>query len=289
MSSPVHAGVLRGVCRNSARRCLFGAVDHEELQRDYTLLMKAEREDASRRWSFDFTTDMPRVGGDFKWVGLPEVQVPFLYRDCTVRADPRAKGAESESDLEKERWTPEQCDGNTHSAERHTLKRKQTNITGTQCVCTCVCYWHPQKLMSLFYYVNNSKLKASGFCFSQISIRPRGESSPPGSQDSDPRTHTHTLHLSWDCLKDSWTKHNFLNCILFYSDSHLYFKMFFVLLQVKVLTLHHLLCNSCSPGYTEWGTASATQITVHFNLKGECHDKIINSDLKNTQIVFNWR
>ncbi|KAK3512960.1 hypothetical protein QTP70_033008 [Hemibagrus guttatus] len=124
---PVHGGGAGG----SARRCLFGAVDHEELRRDYTLLMRAELEDASRRWSFDFTTDKPQVGGDFEWVGLPEAQVPFLYREGTVGAEPRPKGAGPESDLEKEdiHKAPERHDGNTHSAEKHTLKRKQTNIT----------------------------------------------------------------------------------------------------------------------------------------------------------------
>ncbi|XP_058230015.1 cyclin-dependent kinase inhibitor 1 isoform X1 [Hemibagrus wyckioides] len=116
---PVRGG---GGVGGSARRCLFGAVDHEELQRDHTLLMRAELEDASRRWSFDFTTDKPRVGGDFDWMGLPENRVPFLYRDCTVGAEPRANRAGPESDLGRQ-------DGNTDSAEKHTLKRKQTNIT----------------------------------------------------------------------------------------------------------------------------------------------------------------
>ncbi|XP_026791076.3 cyclin-dependent kinase inhibitor 1 isoform X1 [Pangasianodon hypophthalmus] len=149
MSLPVRGRVLRAVCSGgvggveggvggvgggvggAARRCLFGAVDHEELQRDYMLLMRAELEGASRRWSFDFITNKPRMGGDFEWVGLPEARVPFLYRDCTVGAEPRPKGAGPASDLEKEDIpkTPERCDRNTHSAEKHTLKRKQTNIT----------------------------------------------------------------------------------------------------------------------------------------------------------------
>ncbi|XP_027011845.1 cyclin-dependent kinase inhibitor 1 isoform X1 [Tachysurus fulvidraco] len=131
MSSKVPGNVLRSVCSagvGSARRCLFGAVDHEELRRDYTLLMRAELEDSSRRWNFNFTSDKPWVGGDFEWVGLPVAQVPFIYHECTVGAKCRPKGVEPQCDLKHEdiNKTPEQ---NTHSAEKHTLKRKQTNIT----------------------------------------------------------------------------------------------------------------------------------------------------------------
>ncbi|KAF4093463.1 hypothetical protein AMELA_G00002430 [Ameiurus melas] len=119
MSSPVCRGGVEGGVGGSARRCLFGSVDHEELQRDYTLLMRAELQDASRRWNFDFTVNKPRVGGDLEWVALPEARVPSLYHDCTVGPVPRQKGA---GPVPK---TPERCDG----AEKHTLKRKQTNIT----------------------------------------------------------------------------------------------------------------------------------------------------------------
>ncbi|XP_060766754.1 cyclin-dependent kinase inhibitor 1 isoform X2 [Neoarius graeffei] len=137
MSLPVAGHVLGAVCSSgvgaggSARRCLFGAVDHEELQHDYTLLMRADLEDASCRWNFDFTADKPLLGGDFKWVGLPEAHVPFLYRDCTVGAKSQAKGQGPASELKKEDLpeTPEQCDGISHTAEKQTLKRKQTNIT----------------------------------------------------------------------------------------------------------------------------------------------------------------
>ncbi|XP_017352138.1 cyclin-dependent kinase inhibitor 1 isoform X2 [Ictalurus punctatus] len=131
MSSPVLGTLCRGGVEGgvggSARRCLFGSVDHEELQRDYTLLMRAELQDASRRWNFDFIANKPHVGGDIEWVVLPEARVPSLYHDCTVGPVPRPKGAGPASDLEEDDVpkTPERCEG----AEKHTLKRKQTNIT----------------------------------------------------------------------------------------------------------------------------------------------------------------
>ncbi|KAF7693538.1 hypothetical protein HF521_008854 [Silurus meridionalis] len=135
MSLPGRGRVLYAGCRRgvggSAQCCLFGKVDHEQLQRDYTLLMRTELEDASRRWSFDFTTNRPLVGGDFEWVVLPESRVPFVYQDRTIVVKPQSKAVEPASDHTKEDVpkTPEQCDENTHSAEKHTLKRKQTNIT----------------------------------------------------------------------------------------------------------------------------------------------------------------
>ncbi|KAM9444324.1 cyclin-dependent kinase inhibitor 1 isoform 1-T1 [Clarias gariepinus] len=128
MSLPGRGQVLRALCgrvpggAGSARRRLFGAVDHEELQRDYKLLMKAELEDASHRWSFDFPAHKPRGGGDFEWVELSEARVPFLYHDCKIGS--QQKGAWPGLKKEDVPTTPESCDRTPH-----TLKRKQTNIT----------------------------------------------------------------------------------------------------------------------------------------------------------------
>ncbi|XP_003220403.1 cyclin-dependent kinase inhibitor 1 [Anolis carolinensis] len=51
----------RKICRN-----LFGAVDHEQLQKDFQTLLRAQLEEAQQKWNFDFETETP-LEGNYKW------------------------------------------------------------------------------------------------------------------------------------------------------------------------------------------------------------------------------
>ncbi|XP_042319397.1 cyclin-dependent kinase inhibitor 1 isoform X2 [Sceloporus undulatus] len=51
----------RKLCRN-----LFGPVDHEQLQKEFQSLMRAQLEEAQQKWNFDFERETP-LEGNYKW------------------------------------------------------------------------------------------------------------------------------------------------------------------------------------------------------------------------------
>lgn len=142
--------ILGTLGNGSARRNLFGPVDREQLQVDYQAALTKDLEEASLRWGFDFISDKPMENSDFQWEGVPGSKVPLLYRPCMadpqqpereVEAPLRPKGSRvsaSPNDKENIPCSPRRCPMHMESLEKtpkkreHTgLKRKQTNITGT--------------------------------------------------------------------------------------------------------------------------------------------------------------
>ncbi|XP_028589833.2 cyclin-dependent kinase inhibitor 1 isoform X1 [Podarcis muralis] len=58
--------LLRSPCSRKLCRNLFGPVDHDQLQKDFQSLMKAQLEEAQQKWNFDFESETP-LEGDYKW------------------------------------------------------------------------------------------------------------------------------------------------------------------------------------------------------------------------------
>ncbi|KAJ8260242.1 hypothetical protein GJAV_G00178720 [Gymnothorax javanicus] len=136
--------ILTALGNGPARRSLFGPVDRDQLKEDCQNIMQKDLEDASRRWSFNFATETPMEGGDYKWEGVVGANVPVLYRSSTVGAHRgRQRPSPSTSRLEprpadKENipHTPTRCKEPPQIPEKtpkknhsQKLKRKQTNIT----------------------------------------------------------------------------------------------------------------------------------------------------------------
>nr|XP_057910204.1 cyclin-dependent kinase inhibitor 1 isoform X2 [Doryrhamphus excisus] len=132
--------------KRPTRRSLFGPVDHNQLQADFQAELGKDLEAASRRWSFDFIADKPLASGDFHWEGVPNTQVPQLYRSCMLgRAEGQTVAEAAFSP--KKRWAgPPQCEKENipenvlercpfnveetpGKKDNGGLKRKQTNIT----------------------------------------------------------------------------------------------------------------------------------------------------------------
>lgn len=145
------------------RRNLFGPVDREQLQREYQAALRRDVEEASHRWGFDFLLEKPMESNDFQWECVPGAKVPPLYRSCMLDVDqlekpekpekpaeaavkpaeaavkPKKRRLESaESEKENVPCSPERCPIKLEDWEKTPekrgstgLKRKQTNITGT--------------------------------------------------------------------------------------------------------------------------------------------------------------
>lgn len=145
-----HDRILSSLKNGPARRNLFGPVDREQLQVEYQTALRKDLEEASQRWGFDFISDKPLASSDFQWEWIPGAQVPLLYRSCmrdlrqaAVQSTEEAtvkKGRVEPPQIEKENvpHTPGRCVHNPESLEKTPereetsgLKRKQTNITGT--------------------------------------------------------------------------------------------------------------------------------------------------------------
>ncbi|XP_061488431.1 cyclin-dependent kinase inhibitor 1 [Rhineura floridana] len=58
--------ILRPSCSRKLCRNLFGPVNHEELQKDFQSLMRAQLEEAQQKWNFDFEAETP-LEGNYKW------------------------------------------------------------------------------------------------------------------------------------------------------------------------------------------------------------------------------
>ncbi len=145
-----HKRILGAPGNGPARRNLFGPVDREQLQVEYQAALRKDLEEASRRWGFDFVSDKPLESGDFQWEGIPGTKVPLLYRSCMLglgqaegqratEAAAKPKGGRAgspRSEKENIPCSPERCaalnlEKTPERRENTGLKRKQTNITGT--------------------------------------------------------------------------------------------------------------------------------------------------------------
>lgn len=117
---------------------------------EYQAALRKDLEEASSRWGFDFISDKPMENSDFQWEGVPGSKVPLLYRSCTLDSQQPERAAKatlkpkvgkvSASPNEKENipCLAERCPLDMGSLEKTPekrestgLKRKQTNITGT--------------------------------------------------------------------------------------------------------------------------------------------------------------
>lgn len=144
--------------KGPTRRNLFGPVDREQLRVEYHAALRRDLEEASQRWGFDFLSNKPLESSAFQWEGIPGTKVPLLYRSClsglgqaegprvaegpgvAEAAVTRKRGRMGPPQGEKENipCTPERCALNLENLEKTPgrgentgLKRKQTNITGT--------------------------------------------------------------------------------------------------------------------------------------------------------------
>lgn len=145
-----HKRILGTLGNGPACRNLFGPVDRDQLQVDYQAALRKDLEEASHRWGFNFISDKPMENSEFQWEGVPGSKVPLVYRSCVpdpqqperaIEAPLRPKGSRVLASLnEKENIpsSPQRCPMDVESLEktpvkreRTGLKRKQTNITGT--------------------------------------------------------------------------------------------------------------------------------------------------------------
>lgn len=72
--------------RESVCRSLFGPVDHDQLCRELKLKLKEITEQDSRRWNFNFQTEMP-LPGRFQWEEIPASCAASFYREFTPLKD----------------------------------------------------------------------------------------------------------------------------------------------------------------------------------------------------------
>lgn len=145
-----HKRILGNLGNGPARRNLFGPVDREQLQKEYQAALRRDLEEASHRWGFDFILDKPLESGEFQWERVPGTKVQPLYRSCMLDVDQPERPAEAavkpkkrrlespESEKENVPCLPERCplkledwQKTPEKRESTGLKRKQTNITGT--------------------------------------------------------------------------------------------------------------------------------------------------------------
>ncbi|XP_034143020.1 cyclin-dependent kinase inhibitor 1 [Esox lucius] len=131
--------VLTYLGESSARRNLFGPVDHEQLQQEYQDALNRDLEAACYRWGFDFRSEKPLAQGHFQWDGVPEAGVPLLYRPADSAG--LVWVGLSHCGRENISCTPVKYRGNCHNLEEtpekeenknsneNGLKRKQTNLT----------------------------------------------------------------------------------------------------------------------------------------------------------------
>ncbi|XP_054480470.1 cyclin-dependent kinase inhibitor 1D [Anoplopoma fimbria] len=122
------------------RRNLFGPVDHQQLQQDFQRLLSRNLEVARKHWNFDFLSEKPEEGSNFKWEELRYQDVPAVYHSCTVRPAPRpvSESRTSSSSGEGSPWYSsssgsgdeylEVTTRGCYPIQRH-RKRKQSAIT----------------------------------------------------------------------------------------------------------------------------------------------------------------
>ncbi|RVE74194.1 hypothetical protein OJAV_G00019670 [Oryzias javanicus] len=101
----------------SARRSLFGPVDHEQLRRDLQLELREMAERDSRRWNFDFQAGTPLPGG-LQWEEIPAEHAPALYRDLLTFLSGGGKSADTNQ--ENCSHIPNKC-----TREKTPLQRKR--------------------------------------------------------------------------------------------------------------------------------------------------------------------
>nr|XP_057944972.1 cyclin-dependent kinase inhibitor 1B-like [Doryrhamphus excisus] len=107
----------------SVCRCLFGPVDHEQLQRDLKLKLREISVEDSRRWNFNFQTDTP-LPGMFEWE--PVDCTADFYLESSQMADSGTKIQTDDSGNSSS--NQENCPGfsNKRPAEVTPVRRKMS-------------------------------------------------------------------------------------------------------------------------------------------------------------------
>lgn len=138
-AAPVH---VEDTKPRTARRNLFGPVDHQQLQQDFQQLLCMSVEEATRRWNFDFQRERPMQGAT-QWEELRCWDVPKFYHSCVVKGG--CVGSRPELSVEergpgspaaggyleiKARETYRSRKPEKRSSAPDVLKQKQAAITG---------------------------------------------------------------------------------------------------------------------------------------------------------------
>ncbi|XP_054836901.1 cyclin-dependent kinase inhibitor 1 [Eublepharis macularius] len=122
--------ILQPSCSRKACRNLFGPVDHEQLQNDFQSLMKAEWEEAQRRWNFDFETETP-LEGDYRWEKISHINVLSPQDLLSYSKENSCAGDKSLSApvlLKRHEKMDNPGQGSLEAESSRQLKRKQTSI-----------------------------------------------------------------------------------------------------------------------------------------------------------------
>ncbi|XP_026775360.2 cyclin-dependent kinase inhibitor 1C [Pangasianodon hypophthalmus] len=78
--------------RRSACRSLFGAVDHDELNRDMEARLRELSERDQKRWNFDFAAGTPLLG-EYEWEAAAAEATPAFYQETVQAGKKRAAAA----------------------------------------------------------------------------------------------------------------------------------------------------------------------------------------------------
>ncbi|XP_078272578.1 cyclin dependent kinase inhibitor 1Bb [Rhinoraja longicauda] len=139
------AAQIPGNAKPSACRSLFGAVDHDVLNRDLQLKKQEIHEQDRGRWNYDFEKDKP-LDGNYKWEAVDRKDVPnFYWRPSRKQVSPaeqcgvdvngnhaivytgtRLQGDSGDTDLENQQREEPVTEATGHFTERCSASRKRS-------------------------------------------------------------------------------------------------------------------------------------------------------------------
>ncbi|KAI5100252.1 cyclin-dependent kinase inhibitor 1C-like [Silurus meridionalis] len=115
--------------RSNVRRSLFGAVDHDELQREVDSKLREISERDRRRWNFDFASGTP-LDGDYEWEGAAAERTPVFYQESLQVGKKRVALAAAATPPERENSAAGGSDGDGKPSARLVAATTTTRITG---------------------------------------------------------------------------------------------------------------------------------------------------------------
>lgn len=123
--------------RTAACRCLFGEVDHDELNQDLLRLRESNARTSHKRWGFNFERDAPLPHSLLQWEAVDETLVPQFYRavmqigkhrfpwqsvsECSVPQHETSTGSQVQANLQNHG----RLDGELHEKEHPVVALKQ--------------------------------------------------------------------------------------------------------------------------------------------------------------------
>ncbi|KAI5614889.1 cyclin-dependent kinase inhibitor 1C-like [Silurus asotus] len=114
--------------RSNVRRSLFGAVDHDELQREVDSKLREISERDRRRWNFDFASGTP-LDGDYEWEGAAAERTPVFYQESLQVGKKRVALAAAATPPERENSAARGSDGDGKPSARLVAATTTTRIT----------------------------------------------------------------------------------------------------------------------------------------------------------------